>query len=361
MMKSPLHLVPLVLGCLLQGVPLQAADPVAPASFQELYDLIRTNLPGVDDAAMQRAAVEGLLSRFAGRVSLGAAPGTGPSTSETTPAVQARVIEDRFAYVRVARVEASVAEPLVKALTQLAATNRLLGGVVDLRFASGNDFESALTLASLWVQGKRPLLDWGKGMRASEGVNPAGTIPWVVLVNSRTTGAPEAIAAAMRQTETALVVGATTAGQAAVGREFTLRNGQRLTIASQAVMTADGKPIPASGVAPDIEVRVDPEQERLVVEEGGRGSGRAGATVPELARKGSISGVATNRSGRRRLNEADLVRMQKEGRRTDGELSSTAVEPGAVVENPVAGQDPSLGRALDLLKGLSVVRRARGG
>ncbi|HAM70167.1 MAG TPA: hypothetical protein DCM86_00800, partial [Verrucomicrobiales bacterium] len=76
--------------------------------------------------------------------------------------------------------------PLVKGLSVLSGTNALQGGILDLRFSRGTDYQAALTSASLWVAGKRPLLDWGAGVKESEGVNPLGRIPWVVLVNGQT-------------------------------------------------------------------------------------------------------------------------------------------------------------------------------
>lgn len=328
--------------------------------FQEVYELLLKNLPGVDAPALDKASVEGLLSRFPGRVSLSGGAVTNEA-AETRDPVQTRRIEDRFAYVRLERVDAGAAEPLVKGLSVLSGTNALQGGILDLRFSRGTDYQAALTSASLWVAGKRPLLDWGAGVKESEGVNPLGRIPWVVLVNGQTSGAPEAVAAALRQTETALLVGSRTAGQAAVAREFPLKSGGRLLIASQPVSTGDGKAIPASGLTPDILVTVDPERERSSLEDFLRGGAASTNSVELAARKGVLSGGVTNRaSGRRRLNEADLVRMQKEGKRPDSDsvaLGSESPAPGPGGGLPA---DPVFLRGLDLLKGLAVVRPARG-
>jgi len=47
------------------------ADPTNPApDFKEVYELLRTNLTGITDENLNRAAIEGLLSRFPGKVSL---------------------------------------------------------------------------------------------------------------------------------------------------------------------------------------------------------------------------------------------------------------------------------------------------
>ena len=59
---------------------------------------------------------------------------------------------------------------------------------------------------------------------------------------------------------------------------------------------------------------------------------------------------------RRRLNEAELVRMLREGQTPEEEQAMTRreAEPG-----PPLVHDPVLARAIDLLKGLQVVQQFR--
>ena len=56
---------------------------------------------------------------------------------------------------------------------------------------------------------------------------------------------------------------------------------------------------------------------------------------------------------RRRFNEAELVREKREGASFDLEVNDRNGEP----ERPLV-HDPALARALDLLKGLAVVRHS---
>jgi hypothetical protein len=65
---------------------------------------------------------------------------------------------------------------------------------------------------------------------------------------------------------------------------------------------------------------------------------------------------STNRD-RRRLNEAELVRIQREGRTTN-EDDLTAAEPPPEDGSEPLVRDPALARALDLLKGIAIVKRA---
>ena len=80
------------------------------------------------------------------------------------------------------------------------------------------------------------------------------------------------------------------------------------------------------------------------------------ANPSKLVTATNVSVIATNRAPRRvRLTEADLVRARREGIRLDeDQIMQREVEP----EKPHI-RDPALARAVDLLKGLAVVRRTR--
>lgn len=327
------------------------------AQFLEMYDLIRTHLPGVDDASLERAAITGLLSQFSGRVSLVGAPAASGTTPDPKSLLQLRSVEDRFAYLRVPRLD-GVSGPLKGALAEFLSTNQVKGGVLDLRFSQGKDFASAAGVAMLFVSSNKALLDWGEGMKRAESEMAAPRVPWVVLVNGETMGSPEALAATLRQTETALLVGSKTAGQAATSKEYPLRNGDRLLIASEPVKTGDGNVIPPQGLVPDIEVKVELDFERAAWNDDFKTlSARAKDSAGKRA-----SAESTSRATRRRVNEAELVRMQKEGKRTDLEVTPAAPETAATASAEAGSlvSDPVLSRALDLLKGLAVVRRASG-
>ena len=68
------------------------------------------------------------------------------------------------------------------------------------------------------------------------------------------------------------------------------------------------------------------------------------------------AGLSLTNRPRRRINEAELVRMQREGESFDFSLNSGRRDAGT---SPPSMQDPALSRALDLLKGLAVVQQFR--
>jgi len=138
------------------------------------------------------------------------------------------------------------------------------------------------------------------------------------------------------------------AGAAMTFKEFTLSNGQRLRIATNPVKLASGAVVSPNGLTPDIQVNVAAAEEKIYWNDP-----YALWSVSNAATN-NPSSTTTNRVTRRvRTNEADLVRARRQGLNLD-EDSVRAREPEP--EIPVI-RDPALGRAVDLLKGLAVVRR----
>ena len=336
-----------LLGLLSGAASARAGEKISPPSFQEVYDLLRTNLTGADDATLNRAAVEGLIARLGSRVSLDAVAGT--NTGQPALAGSA-VFDGAFGYLRVARVGGGLAKETGDALRLLGMTNKLQGLVLDLRFADGLDYAAAGAVADKFFASEQLLLDWGQGTARSTEKADAIKVPVTILVNHQTAGAAEALAAVLRNGEVALLIGTNTAGQASIMKEFVLKNGQRLRVAVASVKLGSGETVPAGGLKADIQVEVSPEDEKQFF-----------ADAYKILPKSTAGGVAnlsvTNRPPRHRLNEAELVRLARERLDPDDESSLPKVKPAAV-EKPVI-TDPVLARALDLLKGLAVVRARR--
>ena len=349
MRRFGLNWFALVLGVALSA---SAATNDAP-DFKQVFDLIRTHLKGATDTSLNQAAVEGLLSSLRGKVSV--VGGEQPKTQTNSPALaKSSALEGDVAYVRIARVDDEVAQDIGAAMKSLAATNKLSGLVLDLRFAEGEDYAAAAAVADLFQTKAKPLLDWGEGAVSSKEKSDAIKMPVAVLVNRETGGAGEALAAIMRETGGGLILGSATTGRAMIGQEFPLKNGQRLRIATSPVKLGDGTPLSPQGLKPDIEVAVSPEDERNYLGDPYVSLTKTSAPAAGLSLTNQPGG--TNRPGRRpRPSEADLVRARREGTNLDAEtLSSRPAEP----EKPLI-RDPALARSVDLIKALAVVRQAR--
>ncbi|MCL5096100.1 MAG: S41 family peptidase [Candidatus Omnitrophica bacterium] len=331
-----------------------AAETNQCPNFQEVYDTVRAHLVGADQANLNQAAVQGFLDQLKPEVSL-VTPGTRTTPPEGPLLTKTRVFDSAYAYLRVNRVGTGLGDDITKVLRELKGTNNLNGLVIDLRFAGGQDYAAAAAAADPFVTKDQPLLTWGTTTARSSAKTNAVTLPVVVLMNHETTGAAEALAGILRETDVALLIGAPTAGQATAFQEFPLRDGQILRIATAAVKLGNGQPLSLQGLTPDIKVTVNAQDERAYF------ANPYMAIHKDLAllKEGDLLGDAntTNSPPRRRINEAELVRMQKEGLNPEEEL---AAPPPTSSETPKPTvQDPALARALDLLKGLAVVNRLR--
>jgi Peptidase family S41 len=324
--------------------------------FQELRELIRSHLTGETDADLNRDAVLGLLHQLHAKVSL--VPGkTAPAAISTSQGLAKSAVYDGVAYLRVAHVGTGLAGTITSALKDLGATNHLKGIVLDLRFADGHDYAAAAAVADLFFAKERPLLDWGSGMVSSTAKDNAVTLPITILVNEETAAAAEALAAALREDNRAIVLGATTAGEASMSQEYPLKDGQYLRIATSAIKLSDGETL--SAVNPDIQVTVKPDDEQAYFADPYKDLGASVNFIPSIIGDAGTSTNGTNKVARARpLNEAELMRERRErpGVEVD-DLPLTTPANLAEVEKPVI-RDPVLGRAMDLIKGIAALHHS---
>jgi hypothetical protein len=341
--------------CLLLSAASAPAAPATPApKFEEVFKVLSTNLGGVSQEELERAAVQGLIGQLGPRVSLLGAPASGsPAAPDAAPLAGARVFDNCFAYVRVAAVGSNLPEAFRAAYRQMTETNKekIKGLVLDLRFAGGADYEAAARVADCFLNSERPLLEWQTGSARATKKADAILAPVAILVNSRTAGAAEALAAVLRDADVGLILGATTAGQASLYKDFPLSDGEQLRVAVAPVSLSGGRVL-SRGVVPDIAVEASLDEERAHLQDPYKDLHPAESAKAD---------PATNRVEelRRRFNEAELVREHKAGEEADTGDAGAAAGASAAVAPVMA--DPVLGRALDLLKGLAVVQPNRPG
>jgi hypothetical protein len=328
--------------------------------FKEVYDLIRSHLAGETTAALDQAAVRGLLNQLHSKVSLVNDSSDTNSSSQASLVVKSATYDGPVGYVRIDHVGEGLAPQISSAVTELNANNRLNGLVLDLRYAGGHDYAAAAAAADLFLTREVPLLNWGNGSANSTVKTDAISIPVAVLVNEQTSAAAEAFAAVLRETARALVIGSNTAGEATVDQEFPLKNGQRLRIATATLKLGDGEILSPDGVKPDIQVAVSPEEEKVYYADPFKEIARPSIFPLSMMSPAATNSVGTNGTNRLRIRqttEADLIRERKErpGMELEG-MVTPAHETAA--EKPVV-RDPVLGRALDLIKGISVLRSSK--
>ncbi|HXS69911.1 MAG TPA: S41 family peptidase [Candidatus Polarisedimenticolia bacterium] len=345
MTRPWLNLFSISLFALASQISLMAQTNSAGSDFQEVYDLIRQHAPGISESELNHAAIQGLVDELAPKVSLVTDKSGTNAASGAEPLAQIKLFEGDIAYLRITQVEDGLARAVRAGYQQLQSTNKVSGIVLDLRYAGGSDYDAAVATADLFVGKSEPLLNWGKGVVSSHEKSDALTMPIAVLVNHGTTGAAEALAAMVRETGSGLILGSQTAGAAMVTRDFPLKNGEHLRIASAPVTLGDGAVLSTRGIKPDIDVSISLEAERAFYAD-------AFLVVPDTNKVAGATNEADATSQPRVLfNEAELVREHKAGENPDEEIAKRPPEPKVPVIS-----DPALARAIDLLKGLAVVR-----
>lgn len=311
-------------------VSLHADTTNTAPDFKEVYDLLRTNLAGATDETLNRAAVEGLLAQLRGKALLV----DGGAEETTTNAVLSKtaILESNIVYLRVSCVANGLADKLNTAYRALAASNKVVGVVLDLRFADGDDYAAVPETAKLFTTPKISSLIGG---------------PLVVLVNGETRNAAEMLATGLRESGAALIIGSTTAGEVKMFQEFPLKNGERLRIATTSV-TASNTPA-VSHVQPDITVATNPNDERVYFTDAyAELSKPAADTNPNISTNSFLPFID-------RISEADLVREKL----NDNVEYRKTTQPGHTAPQKPVIRDPILARAVDLIKGIAIVRESR--
>ena len=336
---------PLLLAACLALPLTTAAATSTPPKFQEVLDLVRTNLGGLTPTEFERAALDAFLSQLDGRVLLDAK--TSPvAATPTGPAVsKSAVFDGIFGYVRLSHVGPKLEDAVAAEFTKLGGAEKLRGLILDLRYAGGVDQKAAARAADRFIATDRVLLTVeGEVLRATTKTN-AIQLPTAILVNRNTSGAAEVLAALLRQNQVGLLIGSGTPGGVRQFKDFTLSTGHRLRIATGETKLGDGHAMPSTGLRPDIAVTVGAEEEQAFFAEPYRKLGGSGSSA-SAAKQGKGPPV--------RVNEAELLRQMKEGQ--NPESAPVVTTPSVTIPQV---RDPALARALDLLKGLSVVRPAR--
>ena len=160
-----------------------------------------------------------------------------------------------------------------------------------------------------------------------------------MLVDRRTAGNAEVIAAVLRTHVNAMVIGQQTRGEAAEYSAFPLSNGRALRVVVAEVSLPDSAPVFPGGVKPDLAVDVpDETTEKLLKQELEKG-------VSEFVFE----------SERPRLNEAALVAG------TNPEIDAAQqAQKNKAEHTPTPLRDVALQRAVDFITTISIYERKPG-
>jgi hypothetical protein len=330
-------------GLLTLALTLNAAPP--PETFNHLdqtqlqgvIDFLRSNY--VDPRALTNeeingAAVAVLLTKLGPGAKIERKQDS--EHSSVTHPFKSDLVQNQFSYIRLGN------------LTDLASLDSTLndprtknahGLVLDLRtMPSGSDFRLAAGIISRFVPKGTILfkLVQPKNKAEQSFVSETDRLyagPLAVLIRGENSGTAEAVAGALQQEAHALLIGQKTAGQAAEYKSYPLGSDLVLNVAVSELVVPDGKALFPAGVAPDITISFQPNDQE---------------TVLSLADSKGISDFIVD-DERPRTNEAALVA----GKNPDID----AYESDQVASQPNQPKDLVLQRAIDFLTTVNVYRR----
>jgi hypothetical protein len=246
-------------------------DTLSPADVQKAMDLLKTNYinpEALNDAEIDRAKLEGLLTRLGrGAVLTSSAEANAPAAG-----FYSDVLSGHVGYLRVGDVTRANLDALDKTLNGFGA-KKIDAAVLDLRAStSSNDFDAAADFAKRFCPKGKTLFTLHKVAARQDRTFTADRDPsfdglLIVLADSETSGAAEALAAVLHANAKALVVGAPTAGRAVEYSDFKLSNTTMLRVAVGEAVLPGGARIFPDGIKPDIAVDMPLNEKREILQQ----------------------------------------------------------------------------------------------
>lgn len=176
------------------------------------------------------------------------------------PTVEARMLEDNVAYVRLYTFGAETASDLKSALRDLLA-KKPVGLILDLRYNGGGYLDTAIEVVSQFIgDGVVMYEEYGNGERITFEAKKGGLatkIPLVVLINDGSASASEIVAGAIQDRGRGLLVGTRSFGKGSVQTHQPLDNDQgAVSVTIARWLTPNGRQIHGQGLEPDYVVEI---------------------------------------------------------------------------------------------------------
>ena len=229
--------------------------PALGASLDAVLSCLETNGLLVDRALAVRSGIEAILKSIDPGAFLGINGDASGVNAGITQAVQAvEYWPEDIAYVKIGGLIKGSGEEIMPRLQSLTHKS---GIIVDLRGATGDDLGSVSCLAGLAHPNQAPLyiLMDNQGRSLSTNVVGSGAtlnVPLMVLIDSGTRSAAEALVAVLRGRPGIMLIGTATHGDARFRDPVTLPDGQVITLATRRLVPMNGGSYEGCGVSPDV-------------------------------------------------------------------------------------------------------------
>jgi len=251
--------------------------------------------------------------------------------------VKQKMLEPGYGYVRISTFQSRTSDSLKEAISALKQENdgSLNGLVLDLRNNPGGLLDAAVDVSDAFITKGKIVYTEGRIKDAAQEFNAKPNdilkgAPLVVLVNGGSASASEIVAGALQDHHRAVILGSKTFGKGSVQTVMPLTNETAVKMTTARYFTPSGRSIQAEGIVPDIKIenfKISPLENNDF----------------NPLREQDLSGHLENGNGN----------AETEAKAKDD--SAEAVEEEKV-EAPLAVRDYPLSQALNLLKGISILK-----
>lgn len=240
----------------------------------------------------------------------------------TVVSVRDSILEDGYAYLRIAQFQSNTGEDLRKAMLKLEQENDIKGIILDLRNNPGGVLQAAVEVVDAFLEEGLIVYTEGRIRESASRFEASADdvnhdYPLIVLINGGSASASEIVAGALQDHKRAIIMGTTSFGKGSVQTVVQLSETHGMKLTTARYFTPGGRSIQAQGIVPDIEV------ER--------------ANITKLDPIGQIS-------------EADLHGHLDNGR---SEKNKQSIDEN--LEDKLVTKDNQLYEALTLLKGINIL------
>jgi carboxyl-terminal processing protease len=237
------------------------------------------------------------------------------------------MLEEGYGYLRITSFQSKTGDNVTDALNELQKNAHLKGLVLDLRNNPGGVLNAAVSVSDAFLEDGLIVYTDGRVEDAKMKFNATPNdmlhgAPIVVLINGGSASASEIVAGALQDHKRAVIMGEKTFGKGSVQTILPTSNGGAVKLTTARYYTPSGRSIQAEGITPDVAI----SKVKL-----------------EMAAQNEFSP----------LKEADLTNHLTNSKPTP---KSDAGKTGENSEEALAVQDYPLNEALNLLKGINIVK-----
>ncbi|WP_423905815.1 S41 family peptidase [Candidatus Spongiihabitans sp.] len=261
--------------------------------------------------------------------------------------VRGEILEDGFGYVRLSSFQSGTVQSLRSKIKQLNELSEggLKGLVLDLRNNPGGVLMGAVQVSDMFIVQGEIVSTRGRTTTSGQSflARPDDVIddaPMVVLVNGGSASASEIVAGALQDHQRAIIMGTKTFGKGSVQTVVPMNNGGALKLTTARYYTPSNRSIQAKGIVPDITV----EQADFSADD--TRDGGCKATQDAKADDDTIHDTE------KQISESDLA-----GHLENGEFEDNPADEEKIQLSERTKKDHQLGEALNMLKGMSLVKR----